>query len=399
MKALQLRIFFGFSMASLLLAGCGAGQPLGPTITPSPTITLTSTPTATPTPTHTRTPTIAPTSTPIGVTEPKIAFVGMDSQEGLGIYVDGFYRGKPEKIASISFPEDRASYLYMRWSPDGKQLVFENSNELNKSSFFLYDVASHSIREITKVPSGKYVFDFNWSPDGNTFYFGMASIGARSLFLDEIYHKLDLSDGQISRVNEYYVISRNFLINNEINCHNLLPSIKSIKSLDNNNELDWVCFYPNLNSHGALKRTTESTDLVLLSPTGEVDKILVKFPVGFYTNGWLGLSLSPDKTQILIVGEGGDGTNSGQFAYAVQLTSVPIDRRLDLMSTYPFIHVFGWSPDSKNYLAAEWENRLLIIRASSRDVVYEYRIQNQVAPAFSIRQAVFGYDMVWPMLP
>src|SRR5687768_10810982 len=93
------------------------------------------------------------------------------------------------------------------------------------------------------------------------------------------------------------LLHRRILSANGINCDNLLPSIRSIKSLDNNNELDWICFYPDLNSHGALKLTEESTDLVLLSPSGEVDKILVKFPVGFHTSGWIGLSLSPDKSQ------------------------------------------------------------------------------------------------------
>lgn len=55
---------------SLLISGCGPGQLLGPTITPTltqtltPTATLTPTPTATLTSTATSTPTIAPTNTP-----------------------------------------------------------------------------------------------------------------------------------------------------------------------------------------------------------------------------------------------------------------------------------------------------------------------------------------------
>lgn len=55
-----------FLLVGYLLAGCGPGQLLGPTLTPTPTVTFTPTltPTLTPTPTATVTLTITPSATP-----------------------------------------------------------------------------------------------------------------------------------------------------------------------------------------------------------------------------------------------------------------------------------------------------------------------------------------------
>jgi hypothetical protein len=49
-------------ITSLVMSGCGPGQLLGPTVTPTPTLTFTPTPTSTSTPTST--PTLTPTITP-----------------------------------------------------------------------------------------------------------------------------------------------------------------------------------------------------------------------------------------------------------------------------------------------------------------------------------------------
>ena len=62
MKALQQKICFVFSIASLLLSSCGAVQLVSPKITPSPTITSTVTATSTPT----LTPTLTYTPIPLG---------------------------------------------------------------------------------------------------------------------------------------------------------------------------------------------------------------------------------------------------------------------------------------------------------------------------------------------
>jgi hypothetical protein len=54
-------------LSAFALAGCGPGQPFGPTLTPTPSPTATDTPTATPTstPTSTETPAITLTPTPL----------------------------------------------------------------------------------------------------------------------------------------------------------------------------------------------------------------------------------------------------------------------------------------------------------------------------------------------
>jgi len=64
-------LFIGFLVIILITSGCGSGQFLGPTLTPSPTLTLTPSPTQTPTkpltPTHTPLPptaTFTPTPAP-----------------------------------------------------------------------------------------------------------------------------------------------------------------------------------------------------------------------------------------------------------------------------------------------------------------------------------------------
>lgn len=391
----------------LVLSACGSATIFAtPTATPTQP-KPTSTPTATHTPSPTPTQTITPT--PIGGSEPIVAFVGKDSQGNYGLYVDSFYTRRPKKIAPVPvFVNDRGfpyTYVPMRWSSEGKKLIFVNG-ELTKRSFFLFDTITGEVREIAKVPNGQNPFgELIWSQDGNEIFFSAASPGSRASH----YWKLDLVSGKFTEItNEYYVVNSYFHVNSPINCNNSLPSIKSIKSFDHNNELDKVCFYPDLNSHGALKRNKESTDLVLLSANGEVDKILVKFPAGFYTNGWIGLSLSPDKTQILIVGDGGIGVTGHLFVYLAQLISLPLDKSdPKLFQEYDpsqemRIHVYGWSPDSQDYLIAsgsESDYKLAVIQAASGNILSEYRIPSEIEPAILIYQSVIGIEMIWPSKP
>jgi hypothetical protein len=61
--------------------------------------------------------------------------------------------------------------------------------------------------------------------------------------------------------------------------------------------------------------------------------------------------------------------------------------------------VYGWAPDSKNYLRAEWEQRLLVMGAMPGEVMYEYTIPNGVTPLIVVSGNASGFDMVWPALP
>jgi WD40 repeat protein len=390
------------------LASCGQAPIPAATITP----TAIPTDTPTPTPTATPTPTITPTPTPLGASEPKLAFIGKDSQGTLGIYIDGLYTGQPEKISAVTVAEEDAPYLYLRWSPDGTQLIYENNNELNRRSLFVFDAASNGIREMTRIPSGKYVFDLNWSPDGNL-YFAMASIGSGSIFLDELYHKLDVSTGQISRTKEYYPANQNSHVHGLTTCNwQLFPdairalSIGGVGGYGPNGAVyDRICFYPELDSYGGLKYNEETTDFVLLTEEGQDDQTLAIFPANFGLNSSMDLSLSPDESQILMVGEGGVWSSDsqfsgGQFAYVIDLSSLPIDiSDPEILGTWFPTHVFGWSPDSKNYLVAKWEQQLLVMGAMLEEMVYEYPIPNEVTPLFVVSGGASGFDMVWPPLP
>ena len=393
----------------ILTSLTSCSQASTPTATTTPTAIPTNTPTLTPTATATPTPTVTPTPTPLGASEPKLAFVGKDSQGNLGLYVDGLYTGQPEKVASITESEEDATYLYMRWSPDGSQLVFENNNELNRRSFFLFDAASKEVREITRIPSGKYVFDLNWSPDGHL-YFAMASIGAGSIFLDELYHKLDVSTGQISRTKEYYPANGNSHIRELTSC-NWQSFPDAIRALTlggvggfgpNGAVYDRVCFYPDLDAYAGLKYNEQTTEFVSFTEAGEEEETFAIFPANFGLNASMDLDVSPDRSQMLIIGNGGiwssdNQFHGGQFAYVIDLSSLPLDiSDPEILDTWFPAHVFGWSPDSKNYLRAEWEQRLLVMGVMPGDISYEYKIQNGVTPLIAVSGNASGFDMVWP---
>jgi hypothetical protein len=399
-------------MGLILTFVTACGQAPAPTATTTPTAVPTSTPTPTPTATATPTPTITPTPTPLGASEPKLAFVGKDSQGNLGLYVDGLYTGQPEKIASITVSEEDAAYLYMRWSPDGSQLVFENNNELNRRSFFLFDTASKGVREITRIPSGKYVFDLNWSPDGHLF-FAMASIGAGSIFLDELYHKLDVATGQISRTKEYYPANGNSHIREFASC-NWQSFPDAIRALTlggvggfgpNGAVYDRVCFYPDLDAYAGLKYNEQTTEFVSFTEAGEEQETFAVFPANFGLNASMDLDVSTDQSKMLMIGNGGvwssdNQFHGGQFAYVIDLVNLPLDiRDPEILDNWFPAHVFGWAPDSKNYLRAEWEQRLLVMGAIPEEVVYEYTLPTDVTPLFVVSGNASGFDMVWPASP
>jgi hypothetical protein len=396
----------------ILLTACG--QTTVATASATSTAVPTNSPTLTPTPTSTLTPTITPTPTPIGATEPKIAFVGKDSQGQLGVYIDSFYTRKPQKIAPVTLSEDRAAYLSIRWSPDGRKLMFINNNELNRESFYLFDSTTNTVEEITRVPSGQDAFSFAWSVD-DVFYFSAASRSRPQA----VNYKIDLTSRGMSQTNEFHSATHNSHSNSSTDC-GWETQPQTIRTLEmggvggfgpNGVIYERICFYPDLSAYGGLKYNEETTDFVLLTEDGQEDQTLVTFPANFGLNGFIDLSVSPDASRVLVIGEGGIqdfGNGCCQFAHLVDLSAAPLDKTdRETFAGWPhFFHVFGWSPDSMNYLIAErnWnianpEDRFEIIRADSGQVVYEYRMPNQVTPVFSIGQVVYGYDMVWPVLP
>lgn len=410
---MKVGIIISILMPLSVLSACAPALPPSPTVTstPIPTHTFTPRPTSTVTPT----PTLTPVPTTIGLTEPKIAFIGKDLQGNLGIYVDGLYTGKPQKIAPATVTEERAAWLGLRWSHDGSKLIFVNNNELNRESFYLYDSQTGEMQEITQVPRGQDVFSFNWSPDDTVFYFGAAS----RAHPQAMNYKIDLATRGMSQVNQGLAAAHNSHAHTQTDC-NWESQPQTIRGLSmggvgglgpNGVIYDRICFYPELNAYAGLKYNEETTDFVLLTEAGEEDRVLATFPANFGLNGFMDLSLSPDASQLLVIGEGSVeafGNGCCQFAHLVQLSGPPADQSdKEIFAGWPhFVHVFGWSPDGRNYLIAErdWnaaspEDKIEIVQADSGDVVYEYRIPSQVSPVFSIQQVITGYDMIWPAAP
>ena len=375
------------------------------TTLPTASATSTAIPTDTHTPTATHTPSPTPTQTPIptpiGGSEPKVAFVGKDSQGNYGIYVDGFFTRQPKKIAPISVSDEYTPFLQMKWSSDGTKLIFIDGVPTAERSFFLFDAITGETREIAEAPNQEHIADLTWSQDGNEIFFTTFSSSNPASGW-----KLDLSSESFSETDEVPGINSSFHLNTSINCDfSSIP--ESIKSIYYEINLDGICFHPDLNAHYALRRNEDSTDLVLLSPSGEVGDTLVTFPAGFYTNGFISLLLSPDKSHLLIVGDGGIGTTGHQFAYTAPLASLPLDKSNPQLfdestASQHFVHVYGWSPDGKNYLVASglWTDyKFAIIWAGNGNVLYEYKVPAGIEPAFFIIQSAYRYDMIWPVLP
>jgi hypothetical protein len=343
-----------------------------------------------------------PIPTPIGAAEPKVAFVGKDVQGNLGIYVDGLYLGSPEKIAVVTLAAARASYLPMRWSPDGRQLMFVNANELQQESFFLFDTKSGDLQEIARVPEDLTVTSSDWSADGRSFSFRGGASKHQT-----VSYRLDLADGGLSQAADSSFINNNSHVNSLADCSGKFPTAVQILSFaaagglgPNGVIYDRICFYPALKFYAGLKYNQDSTEFVLLTEKGEVKQTLVRFPAQYFLNGFMDMSLSPDGSRLLLVGEGGSDRAQSQFVIPIQIDKEAIDRRaLDLKSAFAPLQVFGWSPDSQHYLVAESGPRLEVMQAFPQQVAFKYIIHSEVTPLFQVSQTAAGFDMVWPASP
>ena len=104
---MRTRLFALFSLVLLItlaVSGCGPGQLLGPTITPSPTATLTPTLTPTPTSTPTLTPTATPTSTPTLTPTPTFTPTPTLSPTATGIPLPAGWNDYDTEGFSIALP-------------------------------------------------------------------------------------------------------------------------------------------------------------------------------------------------------------------------------------------------------------------------------------------------------
>lgn len=107
-------LFVGFLVIILITSGCGPGQLLGPTLTPSPTITLT------PLPTQTPTETLTPTETPL---PPTATFTPTPAPQPV------LLRRKCGRDYLVK-PNEPIQIFYGGWGVKGKELADQWSTAL-----------------------------------------------------------------------------------------------------------------------------------------------------------------------------------------------------------------------------------------------------------------------------
>lgn len=152
MNTKQRTIAICFLAMSLLDTGCGPGQLLGPTLTPTPTPTLMPTPmpTSTNTPTPTSTPTVTPSPTPTLTPTP-----------GLGVAVVG---GQWE----ITIIEAVTTDLWLNYSPKSGyamlvlDMSFRNLDPDKGTTVAMKKMAVTAADESSWIPVG---FQFSDEPD------------------------------------------------------------------------------------------------------------------------------------------------------------------------------------------------------------------------------------------
>ena len=391
----------------ILISTISLTNTLEPTVTytntPEPTLTPTSTDTLTPTPTF------SPTSTPtvIGGSEPKIAFLGKDLNGNFNLYTDGLFTGQP-KIIKKFIPTEEDNFSTIKWSPDGKKLIFTNGDENQERWLFVFDVFTNDLRQLYKIPAGKYVDAVYWSEDNSIATIVTANLRPPGPNLAQ--YEINIIDGTSKRVQ-----IGNFWINNVTRVYNQASCYKNFgRDLAKYKD---VCYFPEIGLYGGFDHGENSSDYVLLSEDGQIQKILMKFPTAFNTNGAINLLLSPDKSQVLMIGQPNHGVS---FVFPIALTSESIESAgaetfsdfddLIFQATPPphvltQIDVFGWSPDSGSYLAAlfyadslnvinytaQWE--FVVVNADTGDFVKTYSIPNDIQPFLGYNR---GYDLVWP---
>jgi hypothetical protein len=399
-------------------------QPQTSTLTPFPTKTPTIKPTSTPEPTPTFSPTFTPTLTPtiVGGGEAKIAFTAKDSQGNINLYIDGLFTMQPKLVSTINLPE-QDQFSKMKWSPDGQKLIFTNGDDNQKRFLWLYDLATNTFQTLYEIPPGRYVEDITWPQDRETII--VTTANSRCCSPGLAYYQINLSTGTLNRLQlENAWINNVTRINNQAVCHDQRnPSVRLMQL----NGHEGICYFPELDLYGGIKRGENWVDYDLLSEDGQVKKTLCRFPAGIYTNGAINLLLSPDQSRVLLIGtptrlRGSYMENGIPFAIPIKLTDTftnTIDpealfyRESVIEATPPphvltIVYVYGWSPDSRNYAAARFfsdsynranytaQGEFVIIHSDSGEVIHTYHFPGGLEQFLGDR---FGFDLVWPERP
>jgi hypothetical protein len=191
---------------------------------------------------------------------------------------------------------------------------------------------------------------------------------------------------------------------------------------------DGICYFPEIGFYGGLKYQVDSVDYDLLSEDGRIQKTLFRFPAGLFTNGYIDLLLSPDKSTVLMIGEptrlvGSDMEGGISFAVPISMTGSSVesaDPEALYYSEPPYLatppphelmskFVYGWSPDSRSYVEARFhydgydrstflaQGEFLVINADSGDVIFTYGFPSDLQPF--VAPFPGGFDIVWPETP
>lgn len=395
-----------------LLTACATPTASMPTSTlVPPTRTYTPLPTYTLTPSPTLTPTFTPTV--IGGSEPIIAFVAKDLQGNINLYIDGVFTKQPKTVTKILLPEKEA-FIQLKWSPDGKKLVFTNRDENQETWMFVYDVIGNTFQKIYKVSMGRYVQEYKWSPDSTAITF--ETVNATCCTPGWAYSQINLKDGTVERVqgNSFWInnVTR---VNSETVCYISTESLLHMQSIGYHN----ICYFPTLNMYGGLKYGKEAIDYDLLSEGGEIQKTLYRFPAGFTTNGEINLLPSPDKSKVLLFGEPNGGI---PFAFLISMVDTSVETadpeamfyEEPIFQLTPPPHslfrryVYGWSPDSKNYIEGRFyvdgfnrvnytaQGEFVVVNSDFGEVTSKYDFPTDINPMLGFDA---GFDLVWPAQP
>jgi dipeptidyl aminopeptidase/acylaminoacyl peptidase len=389
-----------------------------PTALPSSTPTFIPTATSQPTSTPTLTPTASPTSTPtmtptvIGGSEPKVAFAAIDLQGNKNLYITGLFTGQPKMVTHLLLPE-KGSIPVIKWAPDGNRLLLVNGDETKQQWLYSYDLMTGAFRKLYFLREGRYIDSMTWSADGNSVVIVTANEKPPGPALG--YAQIDLKTGELSPAPKgNYWINNVTRVSTQAICSNGLDP-KKIRKLDGYRR---ICYFPQIGLYGGMQESEGSVEYVLLSEEGQVQDTLFSFPANFSTNGVINLLLSPDKSRVILMGQG-NGAPYQQFAIPVVLgntTTQSINPQIltydsEIWKATPPPHVitsffvYSWSPDSRSYLAARFYidgtnttdytnlGEFVVIDADSGEIGFTYQFPKDIQPFYN---SYFGFDLVWP---
>jgi len=312
----------------------------------------------------------------------------------------------------------------MKWSQDGRKLVFTNQDENQEKWLFAYDVVEQDFQKLYKIPTWRSVGDIKWNADGSNIT--ISTVNSACCNPGWAYYRINLSDGTTEQIkgNGFWINSVS-KVDSQITCPDYRdPTNKRLRSAG----YDGICYFPDLGLYGGLKYQVDRVDYDLLSEDGQVQKTLVRFPPGMFTNGVIDLLLSPDKSKVLLTGEPTRlVTNYMEggipFAFPVSMTdpSVKLTSPETLYYDGPVYeanppphvlyrrYVYGWSHDSRNYIEVRVyfdgydrvtylaQGEFVIINADSGSVMYMYDFKDDIQPFITTWGS--GFHIVWPGQP